>query len=72
MVAKHLHEEQRRGSVPAGVDVDIVCDLVAQFTDGAILEHIQHGRPDDDRALAAEIARIGWLACYGPVPPNLS
>jgi AcrR family transcriptional regulator len=70
--AARLRRDQRRGLVPAGIDIPLTASAVMQLIDGAILEHIAHGSPHKDRALAATLARVAWLACYGQVPARLA
>jgi AcrR family transcriptional regulator len=66
--AARLRKDQRRGLVPAGIDIPLTASTVMQLIDGGILEHIAHGSPRKDRALAATLARVAWLTCYGQIP----
>lgn len=68
VLAERVLAEQRQGLVPAEVDVELTASVITQLVDNAIIEHVAHGSPRNDRKLAETLARIGWLAFYGKVP----
>lgn len=67
-IAGGIKEEQRAGLVPADLDVDRTASYVTLLVDTAVLDHVRHGSPRNDRAVADAIARMGWLAYYAIIP----
>jgi AcrR family transcriptional regulator len=68
--ARGLRIEQQEGLIAADVDVEASASVVVQMVETAVLDHIASGSPRKDRKLAETLARIGWLAYYGRVPPD--
>lgn len=66
-VAAGIRAEQKRGYVPADLDVDRTAGYVTLLVDTAVLDHIRHGSPRHDQQVAAALARMGWLAYYGTI-----
>jgi AcrR family transcriptional regulator len=64
-VAVQLADQQRQGRVSAEVDVARTAQLLVQFIDASILDHIGHAGPSADLPFAAALARAAWLAAYG-------
>jgi AcrR family transcriptional regulator len=59
-----LKEEQRAGRTPADIDSVVAGRVLAWGGEQVIARHITMGDPDDDSAVAREMARSQWYGTY--------
>lgn len=64
-IADGIRREQEEGFVDPDLDIARTASYVTLLVDAAVLDHVRHGSPRQDRQVAAALARMGWLAYYG-------